>query len=320
MAVEARTYAVCAFGALLLGLLTLTGADDPNKQWATVGEPPTGTSAEFRTKVVREWKWRPNYGVVLTTTEYARKHLEKREYTSGGRGTVQGTLISELNPYKLVLFQTDHLDIVVSKVPTEDIKVAIIERQTGKYLVRALNGGVDRGIRGEFVDVDQSPPFELSYYSWSSGGAGLTLYRYRLFDLRSGLEPMLDIAGRFDLHGCPEAQLKPLRGDVDEKDGRVTVHSRTNLMLKSSPYAHCATAGVEAHQRHDCEFDAERRAYECTVNASKTDTIGLDNVKLGGWQSNAENIRWVLDHSDRLKSLGFRYPDGFLERLPRHLP
>ncbi len=64
--------------ALALGLLTflpqMAAAQDqaPNES-----ESAESRDAVFRKRIVSEWNWSPKKGVALTTTEYARKYLER---------------------------------------------------------------------------------------------------------------------------------------------------------------------------------------------------------------------------------------------------
>jgi hypothetical protein len=302
-----------AFAACVLLAFSTTAS----AQWSPyAAEADESQAREFRLRVVNEWGWHPDSGIALTTTNYARDYLEERNYDPAG----QPRLVEHLNPNKLVLFQSKHLDFVVSHITTEGDILAVVERGSGEYLLHTLNRLVDRTIRARFVDIDQSAPFEFKYYAKKSGGAGKSTYRFRIYDVRKRLEPLLELDGVYDDHSCPDAQMRPLRGTVNTENGAVTVISETSLMMRTGPWRYCTGAGVTTSQKHECLFEKGRRRYECKIQPLTVEVISLQDLKQGPWPENAENIRWVIENASRLEVLGFRFPDEFLERLPRHLP
>jgi hypothetical protein len=84
---------------------------------------------------------------------------------------------------------------------------------------------------------------------------------------------------------------------------------------------YCAPSEAKSSMRRICEYKPEVARYECADQVVDLHTLVLSDLKTNSnWESNAETIRWVLQHAEELEARGFRFPDGFLERLPRHLP
>jgi hypothetical protein len=84
---------------------------------------------------------------------------------------------------------------------------------------------------------------------------------------------------------------------------------------------YCAPSDPKTIIRRTCEYEKEAAQYKCTDQTVAPHTLELSDLKTcSNWEANADNIRWVLENADELRARGFRFPKGFLERLPRHLP
>jgi hypothetical protein len=106
-----------------------------------VGIPSISSSSEgsdgvsqFRDSVVRGWHWRPESGVALTSTSYARDYLEWYRKRLRNLTDYADTYDVTESDRGVVLFQTSQLDLVVveSAQPTVPRLVVMFHRTDGE--------------------------------------------------------------------------------------------------------------------------------------------------------------------------------------------
>jgi hypothetical protein len=315
ISVSIKRFACAVLATLAVSLVAATTV----AQESSSDERDEARAQAFRKGIVERWGWRPNYGVALTTTQYARKYLAERPESYGDY-----FFRANVGPSRVVLFQTDELDIWASG--RTGVFYSVIERDSGKVLAdNGLEFNPSPGdLDARFVDVDSAPPFEFYVEGYTNGGTGLAGSLLRIYDLKNGFDPMLEASGQFDAHNCPE--LQPRLGGHTPKGASIGAsitidHSYVlALKAKSGWSMFCQMIQDKTTWKRHCSFNSAERAFQCREELIESATLNLQTLKLGGWQENAKNIRWVIENADMLEKKGFRFPEGFLERLPRHLP
>lgn len=302
--------AVLLLGCYAFAAVSLAEPSNAGAQEKLRFENPKWT-AGFRNNVVKEWNWKPNQGVSLTTTEYAIDYVQR--YAEEAEA-----LTNELRG--LVLFQTATHDIVVYQW-TSEMFFFVAERSSGEIVANRAGHRYDEDLR--FVDVDGSAPLELQRVTSGTSGTGLWNRWYRVFDLASGFDTMLEVEGFTDLHGCPEVQ--PRFESPDKNPGLATndVSKKPKLrrfrMWAQLKWAGCGDMDAHPEFIRECEFVDKSRKFDCEDTFVSTATVSFEDMKEADSRTTANNIRWVLENADKLRAKGFRFSEGFLERLPRHL-
>ncbi|QDG54660.1 hypothetical protein FIV42_29135 [Persicimonas caeni] len=317
-------------GSLVLGLTALLAVLSLHP---VVSLAQTSDSDEkqqrFRERIVKSWKWKPRSGVGLTTEKYAREYLA-RYFDSQGEWKGDSAGIGSqhvLADTSLVLFQTSRLDIIV--LPLSGVEhnwVVVVRRDTGEVV---LNDNFTCGTyesHFEFVDVDGEAPLELLNVGSGSCASQFSAQSFRIYELTEWAK-LLEQRGVADYGGqCPKIvnqliEPYPRRQERDSK-GHLSFEFRVSygLVMKHDE-GYCAPSKPHAVLKRTCEYIAEERRFKCSDDVVDAHTMTLPEIKTAGkWTDNADNIRWVLENSQVLRARGFRFPSGFLERLPRHLP
>jgi hypothetical protein len=309
---QISTKAILLLLGCVIAMVCLTGLPTASAQ-----EKPTLVDSEnaktFRKDVIDAWNWEPNGGVSLTTTEYALDYVgryDEKKY---------GYLTSDL--HGLVLFQTATHDIPVFKWGSDEFFL-VIERSSGE--IAASTAGHRYGERMRFVDVDGAAPVELQRITNGTGGTGLWGRSYRIYDLTGGFDTMLEVEGYTDDNRCPDVQPRFKEPDKDTRlavnDISKTPKVRRFRMQAQLRFASCEDMDARPEFVLECRFDEESRTFECEDTFVTTVTLTLKDLEGTDPQATAKNIRWVLSNADELRESGFRFPKGFLEKLPRRLP
>jgi hypothetical protein len=293
----------------------------------TAGRPEI--QEDFRKRVVRSWRWKPKSGIGLTTTKYARDYLLSHYFDSSGqwKGASGGLSREALLNTPLVLFQSRSLDIIVLPLRhASHERVVVVDRQSLEvYLNDRLTCGTYRSSY-EFIDVEGDSQLELLRTTDGVCANHMTLQQVYIYGLTEwtqllGQRAVAVLAGK-----CPKfinELVEPFpHRMLRDKKGRLTVEFRVSFgLLMKHETGYCALSDPRTVIRRVCEYRAKSERYECTDDTIDAHTLVLSELKTcSNWEDNADNIRWVLENADELRARGFRFPKGFLERLPRHLP
>jgi hypothetical protein len=282
---------------------------------------------DFRERIVKSWKWKPRRGIGLTTEEYAREYLARYFDGSGQWKGEKGSirLPHGLAKTSFVLFQSPSVDILVYEAKGTPDGVLVVKRQTGEVLLEDIGGCPVWRRRFKFVDIDGKKPLEMEYRVTAGCASQLSTQTFQVYGL-SKWAKLLEQRGVADYGGqCPKIvnqliEPYPRRQERDSK-GHLSFEFRVSygLVMKHDE-GYCAPSKPHAVLNRTCEYIAEERRFECSDEVVDAHTMTLPEIKTAGkWTDNADNIRWVLENSQELRARGFRFPRGFLERLPRHL-
>lgn len=324
-----HSHAVRKLGTVVLGLAALiTGLClHPVASLAQTSDSDEKQQS-FREKIIKSWKWKPRSGIGLTTEEYAREYLARYFDSSGewkGKRHVI-RLYSGLSQTPLVLFQSPSVDILVYATKGEPDGVIVVKRQTSEVVLADTHGCPVWKRRFKFVDIDGKEPLELEYKVTAGCASQFSTQSFRVYGL-SKWTNILEQRGVADYGGrCPKIinQLRdpyPSRRTRDPH-GHLSFEFRISYgLVMRHDEGYCAPSKPQAVVQRSCEYLAEKARFECSDKVVDAHTLTLPELKTAGkWTHNADNIRWILDNSDELAARGFRFPEGFLERLPRHLP
>jgi hypothetical protein len=285
----------------------------------------------FRQKVVESWGWKPGSGIGLTTTEYARDYILSHYHdNSRQEGEFLGRSRAYFMKTPLVLFQSKDLDVLVlprRSTHSSPYGVAVLRRSSAEIVESDI--GACGKVEGhwEFVDADGQEPLELMNTASGACGSGMTAEVFQLFDSRNGSlllsqQAVADYGGR-----CPKL-LSRIIGPIPDRQtrdasGHLVFELRLwfKLFTKHRGGRKCAPSKPKTIIRRTCTYQPKSADYECDDEALDEHVFSLPDIKTGTtWQGNADNLRWVLENAVELRARGFRFPSGFLERLPRHLP
>lgn len=327
---HAHRHAVRKLGTVVLGLAALIAGlcMHPVASLAQTTHSDEKQKS-FREKIIKSWKWKPRSGIGLTTEEYAREYLA-RYFDSSGEWKGDSAGIGSWQVFAktpVVLFQTSSLDIVV--LPLSGVEhdwVVVVRRDTGEVV---LNDNFACGTyesRYEFVDVDGKAPLELLRRNRGSCASQLTSQWVRIYGV-SEWATTLDQRGLTDRGGqCPKIvnqliEPYPLRRKRNPK-GHLAFEFRISYgLVMRHDEGYCALSEPRAVIHRTCEYRVDRGQFECSDKVVDAHVLVLPDIKTSyKWTDSAKNIRWVLDNAEELRTRGFRFPEGFLERLPRHLP
>ena len=284
---------------------------------------------DFRKRVVRSWRWKPKSGIGLTTTKYARDYLLSRYFDNSGAWKGEHARISRaaLTEQPLVLFQSESLDIVVLPLNYVDHdRVVVVDRKSSDVVLHDyLSCGTYRSSY-EFIDVDGDSPLELLRKTDGVCANMMSTQSISIYGLTewNKLLEMREVA--LETGKCPKfisELVEPFpHRMLRDKKGRLTLEFRVSFgLLMRHDSGYCEPSDPRTVIRRVCEYRAKSERYECTDHTIDAHTLALSDIKTcWNWEDNADNIRWVLENADELRARRFRFPKGFLERLPRHLP
>lgn len=317
-------------GVVVLGLTALLAVQLLCPVVSLAQAPESDTEQQsFRKQVIKSWKWEPGRGIGLTTEAYAEKYLARYFDSSGdwkGKSAGIGSY-NDLVENPFVLFQSESVDIVVRPLSgVAHDAVVVVERQSGDVVLYVDFSCGDYKSRFEFVDVDGKAPLELLQSSDGSCASQFLSQSFRVYELSEWAE-LLEQRGIADFAGrCPKFMNQliepyPSRRKRDAT-GQLTLEFRLwyGLSMRQDE-GYCAPSEPRTVIKRTCEYRDVKGRFECSDQVVDAHSFALSDLKTAySWRDNADNIRWVLENADELRDKGFRFPEGFLERLPRHLP
>jgi hypothetical protein len=264
----------------------------------------------FRERVVGSWGWRPGTEIKLTTTDYARTYL--------ARYSDRRQLSAQIER-GVVLFQTKALDIVVAG--TSRTSVWIINRRTFETLWSGYSGAAETG---EFVQIVDGPPLELSLRFSLRPATGLRSVHYLLFSLDGPGHKLLSLRQTMDFGRCPSLQEDPGQsigakrrgsGPVIERGeaGTILIFPQESV-LTPLERRHCATDKLRTATSHVCTYANAK--YECSLRVDKPLNIdSVSELQLDGESLAPDEASWLVSNLDELERHGFKFSDEVVEQL-----
>lgn len=307
----------------------------------------------FRQWVVKSFHWRPGIGVGLTTTEYARKYLERYKEVSDEslEDSLSGVFTG--GDDLVVLFQTATLDIVVAYDPQEwaveeiqgDLRemgasYLIIDRASKAVREAGLELGRSHspGQRLRFVEVTGKKPAELQrqFYPGSTGtgirsSESFSLEALDQHDLNTLFE--LKLKDSVGPNVCPGIQLRnanaedvsvpiaemSMKGESLVATSNMTFFLRPVLQV-SHRVDYCQEVGSVPILRRECTYEAAKDKFVCSDKpVQRVELTASELLNLNELKARKDDFRWIIANQQRLRELVYDISSKSVERLRREL-